>query len=315
MSFLWNAMMQMLTILKSPSPKHRKHFVPGDSIERASLFGSLRKVLPASMTVEASIVLPLFLFFFINLGSAMEMMRLHGNLQLALWNVGNQICVYGYALDSSDTIRQAVSQETEKQWWRELSDIAISYSYIKGSVVDYLGESYLNASPLRYGTSGLQFWESKIVQGDVAEIVMTYQVAPWMDIPFVQPFRMSNHYYGHLWTGYDLGTLTTDEENGQDVVYVTANGSVYHETPDCTHLKLTIRAVPLVEARKARNDNGVRYEECAKCRGKLLQGAVYIAREGDCYHYDRSCSGLKRTIYTIPRTQAADYRPCSRCAK
>ncbi len=325
MPFLWNTLMKLLTMLKRPSPKHRKHSFFKYFIEKASLFISPEKKLDAGMTVEASIVLPLFLFFFVNLGSIMEMMRLHGRLQLALWDVGNRMCVYGYAAGSRnnvpDTADGVESEKEDRGWLRELGDIALSYTYVKSQVTDYVGEAYLEESPLSHGVSGLQFWESDAagggdlaVGGNILDIVMTYQVAPKLEIPFVRPFRMSNRYYGRLWTGYDLTEGVSEQDEPQDVVYITDNASVYHESRECTHLALSIREVSLGEAMKARNENGGRYVECSKCRKKPFQGTVFIGSDGDCYHYDRGCSGLKRTIYTISRQQAAKYRPCSRCA-
>ena len=56
-------------------------FVLFHPIKGISLFTFFFKPLHAGMTIEASIVLPLFLFFFLNLGCAIEMIRLHGNLQ------------------------------------------------------------------------------------------------------------------------------------------------------------------------------------------------------------------------------------------
>lgn len=331
MPFLWNTIRILLTKLKSPSPKHRKHSVLGCSIEKVSLPTFLKIRLSAGMTVEAAMVLPLFLFFFVNLGSAMEMIRLHGNLQLALWDVGNKMCVYGYAAENFGQIKAAVEREAEesvgkddaadkREWWSELGDVALTYTYVKSSVTDYLGEDYLEESPLRYGQSGLQFWESDVVgtaggavEGDILDIVMTYQVSAPLELPFLRPFRMSNRYYGRLWTGYEL-TGALDKQDGQDVVYITENAEVYHESLNCTHLKLSVREVSMDEAEAARNNHGGRYKECSKCGKKTFQGTVWISREGDYYHYDRACSGLKRTVYTIPRQQAAKYRPCSRCA-
>lgn len=333
MLFLWSAIWKLLTRLQSPSPKCRNHFVPGHFIERASLPAFLDQKLAAGMTVEAAVVLPLFLFFFINLGCAMEMIRLHGNLQLALWDVGNRICVYGYAVDFADEIDSAVTrdseekgaecrgEENEHEWWNKLKDIALTGTYVKSQLVQYAGESYLESSPLSNGADSLQLWESEIfenrdsvVSEDIVDIIVTYEVAPWMDIPFVKPFRMFNRYYGRLWTGYDVTAKASEDSDLQDVVYITEHASVYHESPECTHLKLNIREVTLEAAKAARNENGGRYAECTKCKRKPFQGTVFIGSDGDCYHYDRACSGLKRTIYTIPRQQASAYRPCLRCA-
>ncbi len=262
----------------------------------------------AGMTVEAAVVLPLFLFFFLNLGCAIEMIRLHGNLQLALWEVGNRMSVYGYVLGETGAAGQ-------NGLLQEISDVAFSYAYVKGQVVSYAGENYLNQSPLASGTGGLQFAESELFTSeDTFEIVLTYEVSPWMQIPKVRPFRMANKYYGHLWNGYRLsGTAEGDVE--QDIVYVAQNGTVYHEDRSCSHLSLTIRKVGVGQVAQERNDSGARYTACERCARGERPGAVYLSAEGDRYHYSMDCSGLKRTVYTLARREAqARYRPCSRCA-
>lgn len=278
------------------------------------LVGGLGKKVCAAMTVEAAIVLPLFLFFFINLGSAIEMIRLHGNLQMGLWNVGNKMCVYGYAADG------------EKKWeeWGELGDIALTYTYVKNQVITYSGEDYLNASPLTDGTASLQFWESRVMSqnvqmpNDTIDILMTYQVSPWLNIPFVKPFRMSNRYYGRMWTGYDL-TENTGSTLNQEMVYVTENREVYHESLACTHLKLSIQTISREDLRTAKNQYGRRYALCSKCRRQSIRedGILFVCDEGDYFHYSRNCPGLTRIISTITRQQAMEenLRPCSRCGR
>ena len=136
------------------------------------------------MTVEASIVLPLILFFFMNLASSIEMIRLHGNLQLALWETGNELIVYGYALDSGTLPDEAQGGEIqidreqvdgiqfeeeqlrgeqsdkaqEEKWWKRLSGTIISSVFVKAQLVQLLGEDYLNDSPLKSGTDSLMLW-------------------------------------------------------------------------------------------------------------------------------------------------------------
>ena len=61
---------------------------------------TLPRFIKGSMTVEAAVVLPLFLFFFISLSSSVEMIRLHGNISLALMETGNKISYYGAFLKS-----------------------------------------------------------------------------------------------------------------------------------------------------------------------------------------------------------------------
>lgn len=304
---------------KIPSPKCKNRFSAIFSIKKTSRFISacLKSVgVDAGMTVEAALVLPLFLFFFVNLGSVMEMIRLHQNLQMGLWNIGNRLCVYGCAVQGGE-------DATEKQSiiFNEVGDLALTYTYVKNHVVDYCGENYLESSPLSKGTKGLQFPESKVLSGDtsmdIIDLVMTYQVSTWLEIPYIKPFRMCNRYYGKMWTGYDLGRISAGE-TAQEMVYVTENRAVYHETLECTHLKLSIYAINISELNTAKNEYGRRYSRCSKCgkQDRQEDEKIFICKEGDFYHYNRECPGLTRIISTVTRQQAAEenLQPCSRCA-
>lgn len=266
----------------------------------------------AGMTVEASLVLPLFLFFFLNLSSTIEIIRLHGTLEAALRETGNCMSIYGYALSDEEKLRGKA--EDGDKWWHELADMTFSYSYIKQKVVEYAGKEYLDSSPLTYGGNGLQFIGSDVFsKSDCLDIILTYQISPVCSVPGFRSFLMENHYYGHLWTGYKIPG--TGEARGGDTgrYYVAENGEVYHISKECTHLKLTRRKVSLTEALKLRNVQGGRYKPCEKCRTQEGVKEVWISSTGEHYHNRETCPGLKRTIYTITKQEAAGYKPCMRC--
>ena len=97
-------------------------------------------------------------------------------------------------------------------------------------------------------------------------------------------------------------------------VYVTETGLVYHKDYHCSHLDLSIRMTHLELVEGLRNENGGKYyprEHCVKGNG----GNIYITNSGDRYHSSLSCSGLKRTIYAIPISEAAGKGACSRCGQ
>lgn len=276
-------------------------------IKGTSLFIFLKQGLPAGMTVEAALVLPLFLFFFLNLSCALEMIRLRGNLELALWETGSKLSVYGHILSTGE--------ESQNELWAELGDIAFSYLYVKDAVIQYTGEEYLEQSPLTHDVNGLQFWESEIfTKGDCFEIVMTYEVSTWMEIPGIRPFRMWNRYYGHIWNGYEISGTDEAGKPASETVYVAVNGAVYHKNENCTHLQLTIREVASSQIGNQRNGSGGKYTLCEKCGKGAQPDMVFIGVEGDRFHYDRGCAGLKRTYFSILLSDAGKYRPCSRCS-
>lgn len=268
--------------------------------------------LGAGMTVEASIVLPLFLFLFLNLGCAIEMVRLQGNLQLALWQTGRELSVYGYALDSGEMPAEAPGDE---DWWKDLGGKVFSSVYIKNRLVKLAGKAYLDSSPLTRGTESLQLWQSDIFgSGDIMDIVVTYSVSPWSTLAGFPSFRMVNRYYAHIWNGYQVAG---EEENaaGNKTVYVTSESEVYHLHRDCTHLRLSVRAIAGNKVDQIRNQKGGRYRPCEKCGDNGIRNILYITEEGDCYHFDRECSGLRRSIYAVLLREAANMRPCSRCSQ
>lgn len=333
MSFLWsdNNKVKLSTKKTKPSPTYHNTYpdparnseasrdgcrcrlsIISRFIERTSLFAPLSRELRAGMTVEASIVLPLFLFFFLNLGCAIEMIRLHGNLQLALWQVGSKMAVYGYVMDNDEM------PENREGWWRDLAGTVISSTYVKGQVVDLAGADYLNDSPLMDGTNSLQLWESEIFgSDDEIDIIVTYSVSPWARLAGFRSFRMANRYYAHIWNGY---RLSGSEEAGEEaqIVYVTESGTVYHMSMECTHLSLSIQPVPSSVVDDMRNQGGGRYYPCSRCANGASEPHIfYITDEGDRYHYNPQCSGLKRTTASMTLEQALDagYRPCSRCGR
>lgn len=279
-------------------------------IEGISLPAFLGKKLSAGMTVEASAVLPLFLFFFLNMGYAMEMIRLHGNVQLALWETGSKLALYGYVLDSGEA---PVSGEGEEDcWWKDLAGAAFTSTFVRARVIDSAGRDYLDRSPLKKGAEGLQFWESEIFgSGDEIDLIVTYSVSSWGGLAPLPSFRMANRYYGHIWNGYRLPG--EGGGNAGQVVFVSENGAVYHRDRNCTHLLLSVRQVSAKELEEERNLYGGRYRACARCRGEDACALFYIAEWGDCYHFSRECPGIKRTVYSISLADAARYRPCGRC--
>lgn len=96
--------------------------------------------------------------------------------------------------------------------------------------------------------------------------------------------------------------------------------SISHRMKRCiikispVHLSLDISVDEDVE--KYRNKR-TQYKPCDKCT-KHEKGdfsCVYIAKEGESYHTNLGCSGLKRTVKQVDLSTLKGMRPCTRCAK
>lgn len=244
------------------------------------------------MTVEAAVALPICLMFLINLGGVVEMIRLHSNLQFALWDAGSRAAMYG------------CGQNQER-----IMGIATSF-YIGNKIRDSLGQDYLDDSPLVKGSTGLWLWETGLSEtGNELDIKLTYQVEPMSPLAGFRPFYMANRCYVRLWNGYDV----TGAEEVMTYVYVTENGSVFHRDRNCTHIRLSIRSVVREEMECLRNQWGQKYAACDKCAGGRMPETLYVTDAGNCYHYREDCPGLKRSVISLTPEEAAGYPPCSRC--
>ena len=299
---------------------------------------TLSRSVRASMTVETSIVMPLFLIFFINLSSAIEMIRLHGNMTTVLWNTGSDLAFYGAlitepvkemgktghkSVDKEEEVEGSPSEEEKlneeekslgREIMKELGDLVVSYAYIKNRIIDYLGADYLENSPIRGGSDGLCMIESEIfTDEDIVDIGVTYSVSPPIDIGGLMSFRMSNRYYAHLWNGYRVGKKE-DEEEKDITVYVTKDSEVYHTSPRCTYLKLAIRPSTMSALSYERNADGSRYRRCLLCTWDDPPDTIYLCDEGEKYHFSRNCYALKRSYSAVKLSTVINtHRACSRC--
>ncbi len=282
---------------------HNNKFIKEMSL--LSFLTSKMKNLKASMTVEAAVVIPLFMFFLLNMLGIIEIYGLHGTLTAALREVGCELSVYAYAYD------RVMNEEEDEGLEALIENVAFSYLYVKEQVKDFAGEQYLDNSPLTDGCAGLSYLESSIMQqDDIIDLTVTYKVSPFISLVGFAPAKFYNRYYGRAWTGYDV----SHGENAQEV-YVSENAEVYHQSRECTHLVLSIASCTAAEVPYLRNEDGHRYRACEFC---LTEGetVLFITDRGDCYHGQIDCNGLKRTVFVMTKEEAEDYyRACSRCGR
>ena len=113
----------------------------------------------------------------------------------------------------------------------------------------------------------------------------------------------------------DIGGTGSDDEDS--MVFITENATVFHKDSNCTHLKLSIHQTFLSNVPELRNLDGGKYKPCEKCGKKGFGEVVIITKEGDRYHSDISCSGLKRTVRSVTQQEARSMglSPCSRCGR
>ena len=282
------------------------------------------KSMAASLTLEAAVVLPLYLFFFLALLSIMEMMQFSMTLDHHLSRISKQIALYA----SADCLLEnpnAASAQQEQTAQDTANGGSAAAEKVEGVAATVLADLYVDRTlqeriPQEYrsrmGVQGdVELWRSNVLlKDDLVDLVAVYEMEPRCNAFGIPNQLLVNRARTHAWTGYRIGGAAGETEEEERMVYVTETGTVYHLSRSCTHLDLAIRPVTSEQLPGSRNASGGTYGACEKC-GMLVasQGTYYITKEGDSYHSSLSCSGLKRTVYEIPISQVGDRRPCSRC--
>lgn len=297
-SFLAQRYMSKITAKKSKT----ESFSPESSDERASLYtlGSKKskkknlsksgdkELYKASLTVEASLVVPIFFFALICIVYLMEIMAIQMNVRIGMHS----------ALDTMVNQTSTISY--------------MSTNSIEEILVEAIGEEKLDQSILVDGSLGLDCSESNI---SVTTGLVTLHVTYAVEVP-ISAFGFPGLSYEEEmivkgWTGYESGvSLSTDE-----VYYITDNSSVYHVSASCTHLSLDISSADMGELEELRNEYGEIYSACSKCieDAETLEGTIYIASSGAHYHSTLDCSGLTRSVYAVSSAEIIGMGVCSRC--
>lgn len=284
------------------------------------------KEISASLTVEASLVLPLFLFFFISLLYFMQLFLLQEELQKAITETGLSMARAAYFLsdfhDAKDAEESDFSMFNEElqDELRELTGAAVNNVFLKYAVAGRLNSDGIKNLFIAGGFEGIRFDDSMVLHGcDDIDIVIRYRVRIPLSVFGLQDMNMIQRVKLRGWNGHRLSPLytITEEDNEEEAkVYVTESGTVYHCQRSCSHISLSIQSVT-GKPTWQRNNNGGKYYPCEACciEEASDSGIYYITSYGDRYHMNKSCSKIKRTVKEIPLSEAGDRLPCKRCGR
>lgn len=240
----------------------------------------------ASVTVEAAMAVPIFFLAVICLIYLLELMAIGTAVRSGLQYAGKRA--------AQDAATAPV----------------LMPSRLEADVVESIGADRLARSIVEGGSSGIDCSRSCMsVRTGIGELSAVYQVripVPLFRIPLVR-YEETMRIKG--WTGYERAGFGGEDD---ETVYITETGLVYHKDYHCTHLDLSIRMASGEEVSSLRNESGGKYYACEHCGGGS-GGAVYITSYGDRYHSSLSCSGLKRTVYAVPLSEAVGKGACSKC--
>lgn len=238
----------------------------------------------ASLTIEAAIILPMFMMGLLTLVSVLFMWLVSLRIQASLLNVAEEIAVRsanGSSISMSDAAEELAYCLSDED-----------YRFIEN------------------GRDGLDISGSDLDNGEYIELCVRCNLIPLTDMFGVLHVPFQRRCFAHVWCGYD-NPYFADEE----YVYITNDSRVYHCDRDCSHIRLTVTEISSSDIGSVRNNNGGRYRSCEICRSRPADGKLYITPEGDRYHNTVTCRGLKRSVRAIRKSEVGNRRPCSRCGR
>lgn len=311
-----------------------------------------------SLTVEASVVFPLFMMVLIALFMFFAAGTAESKLTAAMEAVGERLSYYYFAVEEfSDAVSKedmenasGAASESNGAVGKENAFEAASSgnSEAKGSgILEAIGKNRLTKDALSAAVGSVIWYpvSETIVRGmvewelqgewasellvddgyggitffgtryDKANESIVLSASYNLKVPFADvldisiPISVRTEH--RVWSGKPFGGETEEKEQ---IVYVTETGKVYHLTLNCKHLNLSIRKEKISKVPSLRNESGGKYYPCEKCgNGSGIE--VYVTNYGDRYHFSRNCSGLKRTIQSIPISEVGDRPLCKSCAE
>lgn len=254
-----------------------------------------RKPVRAVITIEAALILPLFIAAVFSLQFFMEVYRIKADVMRAMQDAGREIVRYGYIYEAAEE-----NQEIGNKLLKRMSALAASNLIIKNRIEKYLDTAEEN-----------HIQNLSVIKNDffneqgMLDVVVHYNIRVPFSLLGEQKIPVSQRVYMHHWVGF----LQEDESQ----VYITKSGQVYHRKLTCPYLKLSIKEILFYRIQYQRNASGGRYKPCAICGSRIQGKYCYITDYGDSYHTTLSCSGLKRGIITIPISKVGNRRECSKC--
>lgn len=276
-------------------PYTKQGFLVKRALSSASCF---RK--KASLTVEAAIILPLFLFFMGILMVPMGVMKEGRRIQTALEAAGEEVSQYAYVLH-----RLKLGEKLKIPGIDEFSEVGILF-YVRKRMEGRVGFERLQS---------ISFARSSVLKdGETIDLIMDYRVRLPFSVFGLSSLPMTSRCCRRAWIGQEGGSGKDVKED--ELVYVGKGSTRYHRQRTCHYLYNDIEPISFKEVQNARNLSGGKYKPCVRC-GKFAEGnsSVYIMPSGESYHSDRNCSSIMAYVEAVPLSEVRHLGACSYCSQ
>ena len=242
-----------------------------------------------SASIEAAIAFPFLLFVMLAFIYMAEMSTVRAVVYEGAIETSEYMAEYAYLADCFDTAEIMDYTMATVRFWGYVDDEALLEKYIVGG---------------RYGVTfiGSSFPDEE----GYIDLWVTYYFHA--DIPFLNNLSKvcTEHIRQKAYLGRSPDEAGEHEQDEDRYVYVAENGTVYHDTRNCTYL------LPDMHGESMEKAVSEGYTACEYC-GETAGDNVIVTTDGERYHSTMSCSRLRRTVER-KKLSEVDLPPCSKCA-
>jgi hypothetical protein len=278
------------------------------SEKRVLLFASFQAK-PGSLTIEAAMALPLFLFAVIILMTPLKLLDDGRKMQTALEITGEELSQYVSALKELKR-----GEDLSAAGLNELPD-GLLHGITEQSILLY-ARIKMGKYEVYQDAESVSFLKSSVLKDkETIDLIMNYRIRLPFPILGLKSVPMSARCFRRAWIG---NTLLYEDESGdtEEMVYVGRESTRYHKKRTCHYLYNHIRAVNETDLESIRNTGGGKYKPCSRCSSLAKEGSiVYIMPSGEKFHISRDCTAITAYVRLVPISEVIHLGACSYCSQ
>lgn len=268
--------------------------------------------LEASLTIEATLSLTIFMFMVIILAMPMEMLDTQRKIQTVLESTGRELSRYAYICYRL-TEGEEIKDTTE---WADPSGIAGLFA--ESALKAYLTAKIEEAAG-RGKISGLNLSGTSVSgNGEEINLQASYRLCLPFRVFVLDSVPSASKSLKRGWIGSRGGRNSGNGGEGEQeiMVYVGKTMTRYHLSPDCHYISNDISALLWDDIGGKVSSSGTRYKPCSICgKGAGSGSTVYIMPNGKYYHSKRDCSSISFYVQKVPLSEVEHLGACSYCGK
>lgn len=256
-----------------------------------------RNRLPAGATVEAALVIPLYVYAVMAVMYVMQIISVKNDISVAAYNSIRTMAKYYYGYETLTDAK---------------SPIPVTTAYV--CMMSELGADYGKDNNIIGGSAGIILIGSEMPDNDgTISITIRYSIKNPFDVFGIGIVTVKQTCKSQAWLGEDRISADILTNKREQEVFITEYGNVYHLTAECTYIDLSVKKADKSSLAVIRNKAGKKYIACEICGEGQTKEGVYITDYGERYHTDENCKGLSRSIIKVPLSYVKSMRICSKC--